>query len=255
MRRLSRIGTLLAALFLALFLRPQAARAGVGGMLSVLASIRAVLNGAGQTLSEVRAIETRVSALERQVIWPVEAMAAVDASIRKARSVFTILSRRIQGLAKGSATLGNTQRLEALLRSPVPEDLNRLASSYAAVYLALPSPGQATDAQRSVIDIDDALALDGLKTAAISDRAGAGALAIAGGLEEQAVEAAPGTAGMLTAQAAASNLENQAMLQKMLAAQLRQEAAILAHRNALRKQSADSLKQLRDNLLHALGGR
>lgn len=255
MKRLSRKGTLVAILLLALFLRPLTARAGVADMLTVLASIRAALNGAGRTLGAVRAMEARLSALEQQVVWPVAAIADVQASIRQARSTFAGLSQQIQGLAIDSATLGKTQTLEGLLRAPVSGTLSRFAPSYAAVYLPLPSSGQATEGQRNLMDMDDAFALESIKAASISDRAGAGALTIADRLEAQSAQAAPGSAGMLAAEAETSSLENQAMLQRLLAAQLRQEAALLAHRNALRKQSADSLEQLRNNLLHVLGGR
>ena len=102
--------------------------------------------------------------------------------------------------------------------------------------------------------MDDAFAVDSLKAALLSDQAGDGALAVADRLEAQATQAAPGSAAMLAAEAETGELENQAMLQKMLAAQLRQEAGLLAHANAQRKQGADSLKRLRNNLLRALGG-
>ena len=65
-------------------------------------------------------------------------------------------------------------------------------------------------------------------------------LSVADGLEQQAAAAAPGSAPMLTAQAQVANLQNQAMLQRMLAAELRQEATRLAHSNALRKRSAEA---------------
>lgn len=241
-------------LLFALAWRPLAAHAGVADMLSVLGSIRAILNGAGQMLGQLRAVEAQVSALEQQVVWPAKAIAAVQASIQQARSQFLGLARQIRGLAIGSATLANPQRLEGLLSSPISGNTEGIASSYTAVYLALPLPGHATEAQRNLIDMDDAFALDSLKAASLSDQAGEGALAVADRLETQATQAAPGSAGMLAAEAETGELENQAMLQKMLAAQLRQEAGLLAHANARRKQSADSLKRLRNNLLHVWGG-
>jgi hypothetical protein len=77
-------------------------------------------------------------------------------------------------------------------------------------------------------------------------------LNVADGLEQQAAASAPGSASILTAQAQAASLQNQAMLQKLLAAELRQEAARLAHANALRKQSADANRDLRNNMLQML---
>jgi hypothetical protein len=42
------------------------------------------------------------------------------------------------------------------------------------------------------------------------------------------------------------------MLQKLLAAELREEAARLAHTNAIRKQSADAHRDLGNNMLEIL---
>ena len=42
-------------------------------------------------------------------------------------------------------------------------------------------------------------------------------------------------------------VENQAMMQRMLAAELREEAAILAHANAIRKRQADMASQFRQD--------
>jgi hypothetical protein len=102
------------------------------------------------------------------------------------------------------------------------------------------------------MDVDDALALGALKTTTISDQASQRMLNVADGLEQQAALSAPGSASILTAQAQAANLQSQAMLQRMLAAELRQEAARLAHANALRKQSADANRTLRNNLQQIL---
>jgi hypothetical protein len=253
MRR-SQKGTAAAILFLVLAAFPLAGRAGVADMLSVLAAIRSALNGMGQTLGQFQTLEAEVSALEQQVVWPARAIAQAQASIRQVRSQFSSLSRSIQGIAVNSATLEDTQRLEGQLRGSTSVDFHAVASSYASVYRYLPNSGQATEAQRNLMDMDDALALEGLKSAAISDLAGGAALAVADGIEAEALQTAPGSAGMLAAEAETGSLQSQAMLQKLLAAQLRQEAAILAQRNARRKQSADSLKQLRNNLLHVLGG-
>jgi len=175
------------------------------------------------------------------------------ASIGQMRARFSRASHAIGNTRIGSATLVNTSHLDELLRRPPARDLNQLASCYAAVYLALPEAGKATETQRKLIDADDSLALEVLKAASISDQAGEFALSSADRLEKEAAVTAPGSAGILAASARASELAMQAMLQKMLAAQLREEAALLAHQNALRKQGAESLKQLRNNLLDDRG--
>jgi len=77
-------------------------------------------------------------------------------------------------------------------------------------------------------------------------------LSLADSLEQQAMTAAPGSASMVTAQARVADLETQAQLAKMLAAQLRQEATKLAHKNALLKQSATATRNLQNQIQQVL---
>jgi tRNA A37 threonylcarbamoyltransferase TsaD len=77
-------------------------------------------------------------------------------------------------------------------------------------------------------------------------------LGVADSLEQQAGQTAPGAAPLLTAQAQVANLQNQAYLQKMLAAELRQEATRLAHDNAMLKSGAAANRNLRNNMQQIL---
>lgn len=235
-------------------LLPVAAYGGVGDILSLLLTIRGTLtNVIGQTLGNIQAIESRVTALEQESVWPLQQIADTRASIQQVRSRLSNVSRGFHAVAVSSATLTAPARLEGLLRSPLSGGLRTVDSTYTQVYLPLPAAERATASQRNLIDVDDAFVLEALKKAAISDETGEDSLAMADRLEEQAALAAPGSAGILAVDAAIGELQNQAMLQKVLAAQLREEAALLAHRNALRKQAADSMKQLRNHVLHVLG--
>lgn len=57
---------------------------------------------------------------------------------------------------------------------------------------------------------------------------------------------------MITAQARVADLETQAQLAKMLAAQLRQEATKLAHKNAVLKQSSAATQTLQKQIQQVL---
>jgi hypothetical protein len=103
------------------------------------------------------------------------------------------------------------------------------------------------------MDIDDAMAMDSLKTSMVSDQTTQGMLTLADSLEQQAMTAAPGSASMVTAQARVADLETQAQLAKMLAAQLRQEATKLAHQNALLKQRSVATQTLQNQIQQVLG--
>jgi hypothetical protein len=243
------------ALFLAgvLAFLPVAAHAGLPDILGLLTTITSTLqNGVGQVLSGIQTIDNTVRDFERQVVWPVTLINQTRAEVLQLRAQFSTLANQIQSLPASSATLLNPSRLEQLLRSQRTGNLGQISSSYLQVYQALPQPNQATDMQRNLMDVDDAFALQALKTATLSDQAGQEMLIVADGLEQQTAVSAPGSASLLTAQAQAANLQNQAMLQKLLAAELRQEAGRLAHANALRKQSAEANRNLRNNLQQIL---
>jgi hypothetical protein len=242
----------LGAIFL-LTLMPVAANAGVADIISLLTTITSTLqNGVGQVLSEIQSINTTVRNFEQQVVWPVTLINQTRAEVSQMRALFSSLASQIQSIPTNSATLVNPSQLEQLLRSQRAGSLNQINASYTQVYQALPPANQATVMQRNLIDVDDAFALGALKTATVSDQASQQMLTVADGLEQQAAQSAPGSASILTAQAQAANLQNQAMLQKLLAAELRQEAARLAHANALRKQSADANRDLRNNMQQIL---
>jgi hypothetical protein len=102
------------------------------------------------------------------------------------------------------------------------------------------------------MDVDDSMAMGSLKTTVMSDQASEQMLRAADSLEQQSAVTAPGVAPLLTAQAQVANLQGQAFLQRMLAAELRQEAARLAHDNALVKRSAEANRDLRDHMRQIL---
>ena len=91
-----------------------------------------------------------------------------------------------------------------------------------------------------------------LKLLKASDQATDVEIQSADSIENAAVQTAPGSAPFLTATAIVSGINSQALTQKMLAAELRQEAARLAHRNTLRKENANKTTQLRGVLVNLL---
>jgi len=252
-KRSSAKRTLALGLISLMVLMPLAANADVADIITLLTTITSTLqNGIGQVMRGIQTINTTARNFEQQVVWPVTLINQTKAEVAQVRSQFTSLAGQIQSIPTNSASLVNPKQFETLLRSQQSGSLGQISGSYTQVYQALPQANQATATQRNLMDVDDALALGALKTTTISDQASQRMLNVADGLEQQAAVSAPGSASILTAQAQAANLQNQAMLQRMLAAELRQEAAHLAHSNALRKQSADANRTLRNNLQQIL---
>jgi hypothetical protein len=241
------------SLVLLLILAPMAANAGIQDILSLLTTINGTLkNDIGKTLASMQSITNGIRNFEQKVVWPLALIDQSRAEASQVRAQFTSLATQIERIPANSATLASPTQLEQLLRSHSAGNLGQISGSFTNVYQAIPQTNQATITQRNLMDVDDAFALGALKTATASDQASQQMLTVADGLEQQAVVSAPGSASMLTAQAQAANLQNQAMLQKLLAAELRQEAARLAHTNALRKQSADANRNFRNNMQQIL---
>jgi hypothetical protein len=74
-------------------------------------------------------------------------------------------------------------------------------------------------------------------------------------MEDEARLAAPGTADYVVAAGVIAAIQNQAVMQKMLAAQIRQEAARLAHRNMIWKRNAIFGSHLRQDMSTLLNRR
>jgi hypothetical protein len=151
---------------------------------------------------------------------------------------------QIQAIRNNSATLTNPSQLESLFRNGQSGSISQFQPHYTSVYGNVPSATDARLLQRNMVDMDDALAQGSLKTTVLSDQTTEGMLSLADSIEQQSATAAPGSAPILATQAGISQLESQAYLARVLASELRQEAAKLAHQNSLLKQSAASTRNL-----------
>jgi hypothetical protein len=244
----------LIVLTIGLCLIPPAARAdGIGDILSLFHTITSTLQGPiGGALSEMQKVSTAINNFRQQIIWPLALINQTRSFISATRARYTGLMFQIEGIKNNSATLALPMRLESLFRSAQAGTITQLPPIYMQVYQPIAQPGIAQPLQRNLMDIDDAMAMDSLKTAMVSDQNTQGMLTLADSLEQQAMSAAPGSAPMVTAQARIADLETQAQLAKMLAAQLRQEATKLAHQNAVLKQSSVATQNLQNQIQQVL---
>ncbi len=245
---------LLATAVIVLCLLPATASgAGVGDILSLLKTITGTLEGAiGGALSGIQTLNSTINTFRQQVIWPLAAINQAKIFVNSTRAQYSGLMSQIEGVRNNSATLLNPSQLETVFRSGHAPNLAQLQGLYTAVYAPVPPATDAKPVQRNMMDMDDALAMASLKTTVISDQTTQGMLALADSLEQQSASAAPGSGPMLAAQAQVANLETQAYMAKTLAAELRQEAAKLAHQNTLLKQSAASTRNLRNQVQQVL---
>jgi cell division protein FtsB len=240
-------------LIVTLTLTPTPARAGIADIILLLKTITTTLQqGIGAVLSEVRALENTVNTLHQEVLWPVTAINQAKGFVTSTINQYQGMFNQIRNTAIESATLVNPSHLEAAFRSSAAGALQNIQPTYVQVYSNVPDATNAQIHERDMMDMDDASAMGSLKTAAIADQTSARMLSIADSIEQQASQAAPGSAPILAAQAQIANLENQAYLTKMFATQLRAEATKLAHENAQLKRSAEHSATLRVNMQQIL---
>jgi hypothetical protein len=251
---LSRSRRWLIVAVIALCLIPSNTRAdGIGDILSLLHTITSTLQGPiGGALSEMRKVSAAVNNFRQEIIWPLALINQTRAFVSATRARYTGLMSQIEGIKNNSATLALPMQLESVFRNAQSGSLGQIPSIYTQVYQPVALAGIAQPAQRNLMDIDDAMSMDSLKTAIVSDQTTQGMLTLADALEQQAITAAPGSASMVTAQARVADLETQAQLAKMLAAQLRQEATKLAHQNTLLKQRSMATENLQNQIQQVL---
>src|SRR5260370_23376417 len=127
------------------------------------------------------------------------------------------------------ATLQVAQSMDSLIRDRQVINFGGVTQSFNSTYGTIPAPTDANQADRDMSDFDDALTLDSLKTLKAADSATDLELQAADSIESAAGQAVPGSTPFLTATATSSSIRSQALTQKMLAAELRQEAARIAH--------------------------
>ena len=227
-----------AVLFVVLGL-PALANAGVADILSLIKTITSTLqNGIGGPLQEIQAIHAEEKTLREQVVWPVSLLDQTKGFVSQLRSQLGGLAGQIHALPVASATLPNTSAFESVFRGGQITSLSQIPAAYGKVFRPLPPDTDAHADQRNMADMDDAMAMGTLKTAIVADQTSEQMLGVADSMERQTSASASGSVVFLSAEAQVASLQNEALMQKMLAAELRQEAARLAHANAIRKQRA-----------------
>jgi hypothetical protein len=223
------------------------------GILSAIQAVLSVINGVIQTaLTSINTARTALNNFQQVVAWPQQLINQARAQITQLIGQYRNLMASIVHINLRSATLPVPQSFEATVRDHQVNNFSTLTSAYGSTYGLVPVATAANSTDRAMSDMDDALTLDSLKLLKASDQATDIEIQSADSIENAAGQAAPGSAPFLTATAIVSGINSQALTQRMLAAELRQEAARVAHRNTLRKENANNTTQLRGVLVNLL---
>jgi hypothetical protein len=224
-----------------------------GGLVQAIQAVLNVINGMlKNALTAINTARTAMNALYQNFVWPVQLINQARAQVTQMINQYRALMASILNMNLSSATLPTPQSLETMMRDHRVNNFNSLGQSFGNTYGAIPTSVDASQADRDMSDMDDALTLDSLKTLKASDNATDLELQAANSIENSATQAAPGSAPFMTASAVASSIRSQALTQKMLAAELRQEAAHIAHQNGFRKRGATFTTQFRALMMNLL---
>ena len=221
-----------------------AAAAVVSLITNTIGSLLGTSNG---LLGSINDFMQALVSLWEDVVYPINLINQARAMVNQLVAQFRGLVAAIDNVNVRSATLPNPTVLETLMRNGSVADFAEFDQAFRTTYQPLPPVTDIDPGDRQRVDMSDALAMYTLKALKASDQVVGQTLQASQIIEDEAAQAAPGSAAFLTGAGLIAAVENQAMMQRMLAAELREEAAILAHTNAIRKRQADMANQFRQD--------
>jgi hypothetical protein len=209
---------------------------GHGQFLSVFDTIfSSIQSDIGSSLNSVNQIMQQVTKLYQTTVAPLAALNQARGFVANSISSFRGSMNQIFNTPFTSAVTPGPQQFESILHSRLSTQIPSLQSSFTTNYGAIPQANTASSQDRLMMDMDDALGQQNLKTTLVADQGEDLILQTANQMENQVAVSTPGSNPYLTAQAQVANLRCQAYMQMMIAAELRQEAGRIAHDNVLVK--------------------
>jgi hypothetical protein len=225
-----------------------AVTAAVAAVISLINNtIGALLGSSNGLLGSINGFVQALANLWQNVVYPISLINQARMMVNQLIAQFLGLVAAIDNVNVLSATLPNPSALEVIMRNRSVGDFAQLDHVFRTTFQPLPPAPDIHPGDRQRVDMSDALAMDTLKALKASDQVVQQTLQASQIIEDEAAQAAPGSAAYLTGAGLIAAVENQAMMQRMLAAELREEAAILAHANAIRKRQADMANQFRQD--------
>jgi hypothetical protein len=214
------------------FVMPKYAHGQLGIFNAIFSSIR---NDIGGSLNSINQIIQQTQRLYQTTVAPLAAINQARGFVVTSINNFRGEMNEVFNTSFTSAVTAGPQQFESILHSRLSSQIPSLQTSFTSNYGVIPAVNAASPQDRVMMDMDDALGQENLKTTLIADQGSDEILDTANRMENQVAISTPGSNPFLTAQAQLANLRCQAYIQKMLAAELRQEAGRIAHDNVLIK--------------------
>lgn len=221
---------------------PTPARAQFGlsfaAIMAMLKSVESVMSTTiTPTLSTINQTESHIKAYQQTVMYPESEIARFQAlapeMLGEMNSMHSMFSSPLN-----SATLAAPHAFESTILSANPNTVSSVNSGYSSVYGALPPSTEITPQLRTVVDMNDADAEDGLKLAVKLDAIANTEETLAQQYMKQLGSSAPGNAALIEAQAGAMSLEADAYTQQAFDEMLRLQASEAAYQGFRTKREA-----------------
>ena len=251
---------LLVLVLVVCLLAPQPSRAQFG---IDWAPVIAAINSIGSAISNViapalRSINSALGTLNgilnalhnffQTVVYPQSAILRAQSLVGAVGGLYANI-RAIAAINVASATLPAPRGFEALLLSRNPTNIPTVTAQFQGLYQTVPIATRASPQQRDMIDITDAAAQDAFKRSVALDAIADTEMQAAGRINTELQSAAPGTAPMIEAEAAAWLVRANAYTQSALSDVIRVRAIALANNSAATKFSAARAAEMRQNSL------
>jgi hypothetical protein len=218
------------------------------GLGTIANTLNSVIGGA---LNTIRTTLNSIDAFQRAVVWPQVLIDRARAAVGTIDAIFDDI-RALGQVPVASATLPQPRQLEQTILSRDPNQITAVGADYTAVYSAVPAANDASPEVRDLIDITDASAQAALKRAIEIDAIADLQLEAAEQIITEIRAAAPGSAPIIEAGAAAWLVKSNAYTQAALTELMRLRAIDLAATGAEMKLDAQYGSQLRTNIIDAL---
>lgn len=227
-----------------------------GQFLGIFDSIfKSIQSDIGSSLSQINQVMQQTQKLYQTTLAPLASLNQARGFVANSINSFRGQMNQIFNTSFTSAVTPGPQQFESILHSRLSSNIPALQASFTSNYGAIPQVNAASPQDRVMMDVDDALGQENLKTTLIADQGADTILQTANQMENQVAVSTPGSNPFLTAQAQVANLRCQAYIQKMLAAELRQEAGRIAHDNVLVKRRTTAAGGINSLITGALTAR
>lgn len=227
-----------------------------GQFLSVFDAIfSSIQNDIGSSLRTINQIAQQMQKLYQTTVAPLAAINQARGFVANSINTYRGQMNQVFNTPFTSAVTPGPQQFESILHSRLSTEIPALQTSFTSTYGAIPQVNTASPQDRVMMDVDDALGQENLKTTLIADQGADVILQTANQMENQVAVSTPGSNPFITAQAQVANLRCQAYMQKMLAAELRQEAGRFAHDNVLVKRRTAATAGINNLITGALTAR